>query len=62
VLVFSAGLAAVLVAIGILVVQMPRYFQTRGGDGRFIRALPTISAVAVILVGLWLCYEWSQGR
>jgi nickel/cobalt exporter len=62
VLAFSAGLAVVLVLIGILVVQVPRFVEARGGDGRVMRALPTVSAIAVILVGLWLCYEWSQGR
>ncbi|MBI3822257.1 MAG: hypothetical protein HY289_06205 [Planctomycetes bacterium] len=62
VLAFSAGLAIVLVLIGVLVVQVPRFIETRSGDGKFVRALPTLSAVAVILVGLWLCYEWSQGR
>ena len=60
-LAFSAGLAGVLVLIGILVVQMPRLLKSQGGDGRLLRALPTVSAIAVILVGLWLCYEWSQG-
>jgi ABC-type nickel/cobalt efflux system permease component RcnA len=59
-LAFSAGLAGVLVLIGILVVQMPRLIKSKGGDGRILRALPTVSAIAVILVGLWLCYEWSQ--
>jgi ABC-type nickel/cobalt efflux system permease component RcnA len=62
VLAFSAGLALVLVLIGVLVVQVPRFVEARGGDGRLLRALPTISALAVIGVGLWLCYEWSQGR
>jgi ABC-type nickel/cobalt efflux system permease component RcnA len=62
VIAFSAGLAVVLVVIGVLVVQVPRFVQSRGGDGRLVRALPTVSAMAVILVGLWLCYEWSQGR
>jgi ABC-type nickel/cobalt efflux system permease component RcnA len=61
-LAFSAGLAGVLVLIGILVVQVPRFVQARSGDSRLVRALPTVSAVAVILVGLWLCYEWSQTR
>jgi len=61
VLAFSAGLAVVLVLIGVLVVQVPRFVEARGGDGRLLRSLPTISAFAVILVGLWLCYEWSQG-
>jgi ABC-type nickel/cobalt efflux system permease component RcnA len=62
VLAFSAGLAVVLVLIGVLVVQVPRFVEARGGDGRLLRSLPTASAIAVILVGLWLCYEWSQGR
>jgi nickel/cobalt exporter len=62
VLAFSAGLAAVLVLIGILVVQVPRFVEVRGGSGRLLRALPMVSATAVILVGVWLCYEWSQGR
>jgi nickel/cobalt exporter len=62
VLAFSAGLAVVLVLIGILVVQVPRFVEARGGNGRLMRSLPTISSLAVIMVGLWLCYEWSQGR
>ncbi len=62
VLAFSVGLAVVLVLIGVLVVQVPRFIEARGGDGRVLRALPTVSAIAVIAVGLWLCYEWSQGR
>ena len=62
VLAFSAGLAVVLVLIGILVVQVPRFVEARGGDGRLLRSLPTLSAIAVMLVGVWLCFEWSQGR
>ena len=62
VLAFSAGLAVVLVVIGVLVVQVPRFVEARGGDGRILRSLPTVSAIAVIGVGLWLCYEWSQGH
>jgi nickel/cobalt transporter (NicO) family protein len=60
-LAFSAGLAGVLVLIGMLVVQVPRFVRSRGGDGRLMRALPMVSAIAVILVGLWLCYDWSRG-
>ena len=62
VLAFSAGLAVVLVLIGVLVVQVPRFVEARGGSGRLTRSLPMVSAIAVILVGLWLCFEWSQGR
>lgn len=60
VLAFSAGLAVVLVLIGVLVVQLPRFIETRGGDGKLLRSLPMISSIAVILVGVWLCYEWSR--
>jgi len=60
-LAFSAGLACVLVLIGVLVVQVPQFIEARTGDGRFLRALPTISAIAVIVVGLWLCYDWARG-
>ena len=62
VLAFSAGLAVVLVLIGVLVVQIPRFVEARGGDGKLLRSLPTVSAIAVISVGVWLCFEWSQGR
>jgi nickel/cobalt transporter (NicO) family protein len=62
VLAFSAGLAVVLVLIGILVVQVPRFVEARGGDGKLLRSLPLVSALAVLAVGLWLCFEWSQGR
>jgi nickel/cobalt exporter len=62
VLAFSAGLAVVLVLIGVLVVQVPRLVEARGGDGKLLRSLPMVSAVAVTLVGVWLCYEWAQGR
>jgi ABC-type nickel/cobalt efflux system permease component RcnA len=62
VLAFSAGLAVVLVLIGVLVVQLPRYLETRGGDGRLMRSLPIVSALLVTLMGLWLCYEGVHGR
>jgi nickel/cobalt exporter len=57
VLTFSAGLAVVLVAIGILVVQAPRYVESRFGSGRLLKLLPIASAIFVTLMGLWLCYE-----
>jgi nickel/cobalt transporter (NicO) family protein len=62
VLAFSAGLAGVLVLIGILVVQVPRFAQSRLGYGKIVRALPIFSAVVVTLMGLWLCYEGVHGR
>jgi nickel/cobalt exporter len=62
VLAFSAGLAAVLVLIGILVVHAKGFAGSRWGEGRFVRALPTISAVVVTLLGLWLCYDSVHNR
>jgi ABC-type nickel/cobalt efflux system permease component RcnA len=58
---FSAGLAGVLVAIGIGVVWARNAAVNRWGEsellGRFMRFLPLFSAVAVIGLGLGLCYE-----
>jgi ABC-type nickel/cobalt efflux system permease component RcnA len=56
-LAFSAGLAAVLVAIGIAVVKAKGLAGKRWGASRAFKALPIISAVLVICVGLWLCYS-----
>ncbi len=61
VLIFSAGLAVVLVAIGIAVVQVPRFVESRLGEGRVLRSLPIVSAVVVIAMGIWLCYEGVHG-
>ncbi len=62
VLAFSAGLAFVLVAIGILVVHAKGFAGSRWGEGRFVRALPTLSAIVVTLLGLWLCYDSIHSR
>lgn len=56
-LAFSAGLAAVLVLIGILVVQMKGFADSRFGESLLVKTLPLVSAVLVFLLGLWLCYE-----
>jgi ABC-type nickel/cobalt efflux system permease component RcnA len=60
-LAFSAGLAAVLVAIGIGVVLAHRVAVWSWGESdrfrRFLRVLPILSAVLVTLLGLWLCYD-----
>ena len=60
-LAFSAGLAAVLVLIGILVVQVKGFAGSRWGGGRVVQALPVVSALLVMLLGLWLCYESAPG-
>jgi nickel/cobalt transporter (NicO) family protein len=62
VLIFSAGLAVVLVVIGVLVVQVPRFVEARGGGGRVLNALPIMSAILVTMMGLWLCYEGVHGK
>lgn len=62
VLAFSAGLAGVLVLIGVLVVQVPRFARSGWGQGRLMRALPLLSALVITAMGLWLCYENVHGR
>jgi nickel/cobalt exporter len=56
-LAFSAGLAAVLVAIGIAVVKAKGAVGKRWGESRAFKALPILSAALVTGVGLWLCYH-----
>jgi len=56
-LAFSAGLASVLVAIGLGVVYFKNFASSRWGTGRVLRALPLVSAVLVTGLGLWLCYD-----
>ena len=56
-LAFSAGLAGVLVLIGILVVKFRNVLGNRWGEGRFVRALPIVSALFITLMGFWFCYE-----
>jgi nickel/cobalt exporter len=56
-LAFSAGLAGVLVAIGILVVKFRNFAGSHWGEGRLVRSLPLLSAIFITAMGLWLCYE-----
>ncbi len=56
-LAFSAGLAGVLIAIGIFVVRVKGFAGSHWGQSRLVRALPVISAVLVTGIGLWLCYD-----
>jgi nickel/cobalt exporter len=57
VLAFSAGLAGVLIAIGMLVVTSKRFAGSHFGESRLFRALPIVSATLVLGLGLWLCYD-----
>lgn len=56
-LAFSAGLAGVLVLIGVLVVRFRHVLGNKWGEGRLVRTLPIISAILVTLMGFWICYE-----
>ena len=62
-LAFSAGLASVLIAIGIGVVYARRWAGSRWGmslGASGVRALPILSAVVITVLGLWLCYDSVQ--
>jgi nickel/cobalt exporter len=61
-LAFSLGLASVLVLLGILVVRARGFATSRWGEGRFVRSLPVLSAVAVTVLGFWLCYAAVHSR
>jgi ABC-type nickel/cobalt efflux system permease component RcnA len=54
---FSAGLAAVLVVIGVVVVQVKRPLGSHPGADRLLRGLPLASALVITGMGLWLCYD-----
>lgn len=60
-LAFSAGLAAVLVVLGISVVWARNWALTRWGGGertgKLVRTLPLLSAAVITALGLWLCYD-----
>jgi len=56
-LAFSAGLASVLVLIGILVVRTKGLAGKRWERSRLYRALPVLSAALVAILGLALCYD-----
>jgi hypothetical protein len=60
-LAFSAGLAGVLVLIGVLVVKAKGFAGSHWGESWLFRALPVISAALVTLLGLWLCYDSVNG-
>jgi len=61
ILAFSAGLAATLVAIGILVVKLKGFGASRWGKGRFIKSLPIASAILITALGIWLIVD-AAGR
>ena len=54
---FSLGLAAVLVAIGILMVMAKPLIERFTGEGLWLQRLPIISAAVVILLGAVLVFK-----
>ena len=48
---FSVGLAAILIAIGVLIVKARPLVERFSGEGRWIQRLPIASAVIIIAVG-----------
>jgi nickel/cobalt transporter (NicO) family protein len=54
---FSAGLAGVLVAIGVVVVLTKNRLGRRWSDSRLWKALPILSAAVLVVMGLWLCRD-----
>ena len=49
---FSVGLAAILIAIGVLIVKARPLVERFSGEGRWIQRLPIASTVVIIVVGL----------
>lgn len=56
-LAFSAGLAAVLVLIGIGIVYAKGLASDLWGESSVLKALPLVSAILITGMGLWLCYS-----
>jgi ABC-type nickel/cobalt efflux system permease component RcnA len=54
---FSAGLAGVLVTIGVVVVLAKNRLGRHWGDSRLWKALPILSAAVLVVMGLWLCRD-----
>jgi ABC-type nickel/cobalt efflux system permease component RcnA len=52
VLAFSIGLAITITAIGLVAVLARGVFRRTSFDGRLVRALPAVSAVAILVAGL----------
>ena len=64
ILMFSLGLASVLVAVGVMVVKFKQFAGSKWGEGSAVKALPIISALLTLALGLWMCHEalqtWQQ--
>jgi ABC-type nickel/cobalt efflux system permease component RcnA len=58
---FSLGLAAILIAIGILIVKARPLVERFSGDGKWIQRLPAVSAAVIIVVGLVITVKTLTG-
>jgi ABC-type nickel/cobalt efflux system permease component RcnA len=56
-LAFSAGLAAVLMVVGVAVVYAARLGKASFQERRWFKALPLISSLLVVGIGFWMCAE-----
>lgn len=56
-LAFSAGLAAILVLLGITVVLAHRFGGQKFGESRWFRLLPVLSAFLLIGLGIWFARD-----
>jgi ABC-type nickel/cobalt efflux system permease component RcnA len=54
---FSVGMAAVLVAIGILMVKARGFMERFTGESRCMKAVPVASGAALFLLGAWLTFQ-----
>jgi nickel/cobalt exporter len=54
---FSAGLASVLTAIGLLFVYAGRFMKSAIGAGRLARVIPVLSALVIAGAGLVICWQ-----
>jgi nickel/cobalt transporter (NicO) family protein len=62
VIAFSAGLAGVLTAIGLLFVYAKRFMDGRIlSSGRLVRVMPVFSSFVISCLGLAICYEALGG-
>jgi ABC-type nickel/cobalt efflux system permease component RcnA len=59
-LAFSAGLAAVLVLIGVMVVHARRLLDSRWSESRAVRLLPILSALFITAMGVLVCFQGTQ--
>ena len=54
---FSVGLAAILIAVGVLIVKARPLVERFSGNGRWIQRLPIASAVVIIAVGCAITFR-----